>query len=236
MRHHTVRRSARRALTIGLSVLVLAALVLAGAYFLLPERTQASVPYASMEHGWNLILINSENQIPKDWDPELTTLANGQQVDSRIYPELQQMFDDMRAQEIYPVVASGYRTAEKQQELMDEKVQEFESQGYLHKLAQKEAKKWVNTVGCSEHQTGLAVDINADGIHSAGEEVYNWLAEHAWEYGFILRYPQGKTALTGTDYEPWHYRYVGKDDAAAIHQQGVCLEEYIAALDGAAAS
>lgn len=54
-----------------------------------------------------------------------------------------------------------------------------------------------------------------------------WLSVHAWEYGYILRYPEGKTALTGTDYEPWHYRYVGKDAAKAIHDQGICLEEYL---------
>ena len=112
------------------------------------------------------------------------------------------MFDDMRAQDVYPVVASGYRTAEKHQELMDERIEEYKSQGYVGRFARNEAKKWVNTVGCSEHQTGLAVDINADGVYSTGEDVYNWLAENAWQYGFILRYPQGKTQLTGTDYEP----------------------------------
>ena len=80
---------------------------------------------ASMEHGWNLILVNWEYKIPKDWKVELTELSNGQSVDSRIYPDLQQMFDDMRAQEVYPVVASGYRTAKKQRELMDDKVDSF---------------------------------------------------------------------------------------------------------------
>ena len=94
--------------------------------------------------------------------------------------------------------------------------------------AKKDAKKWVNPVGYSEHQTGLAVDINADGVTSTGEEVYTWLKEHAWEYGFILRYPDGKTNITGTDYEPWHYRYVGKDAAKVIHKKGISLEEYLA--------
>ena len=80
---------------------------------------------ASTEYGWNLILVNQDYKVPKDWDIELTELSNGQSVDSRIYPDLQQMFDDMRAQGVYPVVASGYRTAEKQQELMDEKIDEL---------------------------------------------------------------------------------------------------------------
>ena len=96
--------------------------------------------------------------------------------------------------------------------------------------AQAEALKWVNQVGYSEHQSGLAVDINADGIHSAGYEVYDWLAQNAWQYGFILRYPEDKTDITGTSYEPWHYRYVGVEAAQAITQQGVCLEEYLGAV------
>ena len=59
-------------------------------------------------------------------------------------------------------------------------------------------------------------------------EVYAWLKDHVWEYGFILRYPDGKTKFTGTDYEPWHYRYVGKDAAKEIYKKGLCLEEYLA--------
>lgn len=177
---------------------------------------------------WNLILVNQDHAIPDNWSQELTTLSNGTQVDSRIYPELQQMFDDMRAQGVYPVVASGYRSAEKQQSLMDDKIKEFIDQGESTAQAKQDAKKWVNPVGYSEHQTGLAVDINADGVNSTGEEVYTWLKDHAWEYGFILRYPDGKTDITGTDYEPWHYRYVGKDAAKKISQKGLCLEEYLA--------
>lgn len=121
---------------------------------------------ASTEYGWNLILVNDDYKVPKDWDIELTELSNGQSVDSRIYPDLQQMFDDMRAQGVYPVVASGYRTAEKQQELMDEKIDELKEQGYSNSEAKTEARRWVSVVGYSEHQTGLAVDINADGVNS----------------------------------------------------------------------
>lgn len=72
------------------------------------------------------------------------------------------------------------------------------------------ASEWVAAPGTSEHQLGIAVDINADKTKSTNDEVYTWLAEHAWEYGFILRYPKDKENVTGTGYEPWHYRYVGK--------------------------
>lgn len=186
---------------------------------------------ASTEYGWNLILVYDDYKVPKDWDIELTELSNGQSVDSRIYPDLQQMFDDMRAQGVYPVVASGYRTAEKQQELMDEKIDELKEQGYSNSEAKTEARRWVSVVGYSEHQTGLAVDINADGVNSTGNQVYKWLEKNAWQYGFILRYPSDKEDVTGTAYEPWHYRYVGKNAAEEIYHQGICLEEYITELE-----
>lgn len=121
-----------------------------------------------MEHGWNLMLVNQDYRVPRNYKVELTELSNGQSVDFRIYPPLQQMFDDMRAQEIYPTVASGYRTLKKQQSLLDEKIESFIAQGYSRSDATMEALKWVSAVGYSEHQTGLAVDINADGVNSTG--------------------------------------------------------------------
>lgn len=198
------------------------------------ERLPFGVRTAGLEHGWNLILVNAECGLPRGWENELTELSNGQRVDSRIYPALQQMFDDMRAQGVYPVVASGYRTAEKQRELVDEKVEGFLAQGISASDAKTEALKWVAAVGHSEHQTGLAVDINADGVHSYGQQVYDWLKQNAWRYGFILRYPADKTEITQTDYEPWHYRYVGEEAAAEMQETGVCLEEYVLGLNGAA--
>lgn len=183
---------------------------------------------ASGEGAWSLLLVNRTNPLPDDYQVEITQLSNGQSVDKRIYPALQSMFDDARADGVYPIVASGYRTAEKQQSLMEEKIAAFEAEGYTHDQAQKEAKDWVALPGTSEHQTGLAVDINADGIHSAGYEVYDWLARNAHRYGFIRRYPPDKTALTGISNEPWHYRYVGVTAATEMHQRGLCLEEYLA--------
>lgn len=206
-----------------------AAVVLCAIYFMGGIDSQGS-PASSPDHGWSLILVNAEHALAKNQEGELTTLSNGERIDTRIYPPLQEMFDAMRAQGVYPIVASGYRSKEEQQEQMDYKIEEFVSQGYSPSDAETEAKKWVAQVGHSEHQTGLAVDINADGINSAGQEVYDWLAENAWQYGFILRYPADKVEITQTDFEPWHYRYVGKEAAAEIARQEVCLEEYIEAL------
>ena len=188
---------------------------------------------ANEDHGWNLILVNRDHVIPDHYETELTELSNGQKVDSRIYPDLQDMFDEARSQGYGLFVASGYRTAEKQQQLLDEKTEAYEKEGNSRSEARRLAEQWVAVPGTSEHQLGLAVDINADTAYSTSEEVYAWLDENAWRYGFIKRYPADKTSITGTIYEPWHYRYVGKEAAREIHSQGICLEEYIEMLEKA---
>ncbi len=180
---------------------------------------------------WNLILVNREHPIPDGYEVELTKLSNGQSVDSRIYPALQQMFDDARADGVCPIVASGYRTAKEQQSLMDEKIADYKQEGDSPEEAKSKAEEWVAVPGTSEHQLGLAADINADGIHSAGNEVYEWLEKNAHRYGFVKRYPSDKTEITGTIHEPWHYRYVGVEAAAKMYRQGLCLEEYIESLE-----
>ncbi len=179
------------------------------------------------EENWTLILVNHEHPLPDNYSFEPVTLDNGEQVDSRIYPSLQKMFDDMRADGVYPMVASGFRTAQKQGEIMQQKVEAYRAQGYSEASARALAQEWVAAPGTSEHQTGLAVDINGDGVNSTSDEVYDWLVEHAHEYGFINRYPEGKSDITGIINEPWHYRYVGLSDAAQIKQSGLCLEEYL---------
>ena len=127
---------------------------------------------------------------------------------------------------VYPVVREGYRTEEEQQEILDDKIQTYINQGYSQSRAERTTKEWVALPGTSEHQLGIAVDINADKSKCSNEEVYAWLAENAYKYGFILRYPQGKLEMTGISYEPWHYRYVGEEAALEIYEQGICLEEY----------
>ena len=175
---------------------------------------------------WNLIVVNAWNELSEDYSVELTELSNGQKVDSRIYPYLQEMFDAAREEGVYPVVREGYRTAEEQQEILEDRIQTYINQGYSRSRAERTAKEWVALPGTSEHQLGIAVDINADKSMCSNEEVYAWLAENAYKYGFILRYPPGKQEITGTSYEPWHYRYVGVEAAQEIYEQGICLEEY----------
>lgn len=190
-------------------------------YFRLSNTHEIQVPKE-----WNLIVVNRWNELPEDYDVELTELSNGQMVDSRIYPYLQEMFDAARTEGVYPVVREGYRTAEEQQEILDDKIQSYINQGYSQVKAERTAKEWVALPGTSEHQLGIAVDINADKSKCSNEDVYGWLAENAYKYGFVLRYPLGKQKITGTSYEPWHYRYVGKEVAREIYEREICLEEY----------
>lgn len=181
---------------------------------------------ATMENGKLLILVNSENKVPKDYEPKLMTLTNGQQIDEEIYPSLQKMFDDMREQGYYPEVRSGYRSEENQEDIFENKFASFREQGYSKKEARELTEQWVAEPGTSEHETGLAVDINPDRDKS-GDEVYGWLNENAHKYGFIKRYPEDKTNITGISNEPWHYRYVGEKAAKEMKKENLCLEEYI---------
>lgn len=157
----------------------------------------------------------------------LLALAGGERVDERILPALQQLFDAARAEGLYPVVASGWRTGEEQRQIMEDKIEAYRREGYPELLARQAAAQWVAQPGTSEHELGLAVDINPDQTMGTGQELYDWLLEHAWEYGFIKRYPADKVNITGISNEPWHYRYVGQDAARAITEQGLCLEEYL---------
>lgn len=176
--------------------------------------------------GWNLMLVNSRYRIPDDYSVELIRLSNGEQVDSRIYPDLQEMFDDARGAGYSLFVRAGYRSEEDQENLMEDKIEAYRQEGYSQREAEHEAEKWVAKPGTSEHELGLAVDINAEG-QTDGNRLYQWLAEHSWKYGFILRYPAEKEEITGIDYEPWHFRYVGKQAAKEMYEKDLCLEEYV---------
>ena len=127
-------------------------------------------------------------------------------------------------------IASAYRSRRRQQELVDEDVKRYMAQGMDYREALAETYKQTMPAGCSEHETGLALDllcsenVNMD-ITQAEEPGNRWLTEHAHEYGFILRYPKEKEGITDISYEPWHFRYVGKEAATFLYEQGWTLEE-----------
>jgi zinc D-Ala-D-Ala carboxypeptidase len=193
-----------------------------------PTTAALSADELNAGDGWMQLLVNSSNAIPDGYAPtELTELSNGQSVDKRIYPSLQSMFDDARAQGVYPVVSSGYRTAKQQQSEMDDKIQEYIDDGKSEDEARALAATYVAQVGYSEHEAGLAIDIVAKANKSDDDTVWAWMKEHCAEYGFILRYPEGKEGVTGMSYEPWHFRYVGVEAAQKIMGAGITLEEYL---------
>lgn len=201
-----------------------------------PADEGAAADAASDEADGLLLLVNPWTPLPEDFLPgELVPVQNDQAVDARAYPDLQDMLGDMSQAGLSPLICSSYRSQERQQELYDNKVQRVMAEGASREAAQAEAARWVARPGTSEHQTGLAVDIVSlsnqmlDETQESTPE-FQWLAENAWKYGFILRYPSDKSEKTGIAYEPWHFRFVGKEAAEEMHDLGLCLEQYLESL------
>lgn len=196
------------------------------------EADNGLVMPGSGSENWQLTLVNPSHTLEAGYSIQLVELVNGQSVDERCYPDLQAMMDDCRAAGLSPYICSSYRTWEKQNRLFEENVRTLMAQGYSEEGARTETAKNIAIPGTSEHQLGLAVDIvdkNYQVLDEAQEDtaVQKWLMENSWRYGFILRYPTDKSDITGIVYEPWHYRYVGKEAAEAIYNEGICLEEYL---------
>lgn len=181
--------------------------------------------------GWNLILVNRNNCVPNNYKVDLTKLSNGKKVDSRIYPDLQNMFDNARTNGLSLFVREGYRTAKEQQQIMDDKIKKYQKDGHSKSEAKKLAEEYVAIPGTSEHQLGISVDINADTSKCSSDAVYTWLEKNAYKYGFIKRFSSDKTHITGVNDEPWHYRYVGEKAAKEMKEKGLCLEEYVEQLE-----
>lgn len=172
-----------------------------------------------------LILINRNNSIPENFEVDLTEVQDGEQVDKRIYIYLEEMLADAVKAGYDPEITSGYRPEEYQKEIFNNKVAEYRDAGHSKREAEKQASLQIAKPGHSEHETGLAVDINsADGN---SWELYGWLKENSFRYGFIIRYPYGKENITGISYEPWHLRFVGKESAEYIFRNNITLEEYL---------
>lgn len=177
---------------------------------------------------WNLTLVNSTHPVPDNWTIELKTLSNGRQIDVRIYEDLQAMFDAARAAGLTPKVNTAYRTYEDQKDMLVTKYRQQRNSGLSHEDAQIAALKWASYPGYSEHQLGLAVDINSsDQETCSNDRVWDWMKRNCQNYGFIWRYPGVKSHITGISNEDWHFRYVGKEAAVYIMTNQLCLEEYL---------
>ena len=176
---------------------------------------------------WMLRLVNKTHPIGQYVPPELVTLRNNTQVDARMYPYLQEMYDDMRMDGLKPITREAYRTYAQQEDIMQTRISKHKSEGHSDAEAKRLAEMYVAVPGASEHQLGLAVDVNSEDGNN--QPVYDWLQKNAYKYGFIQRYPADKSEITGYEAEAWHYRYVGTDAAKVIYETGITLEEYLGA-------
>lgn len=182
---------------------------------------------------WQLLLVNDWNPLPSGYDNDVsfTTVTGGKQMDSRVTDAVERMLKD--ASQYQLAVVSAYRPKDEQNTLYWRKVKQYTDKGYSDLDAQKVGGTIVKRPGFSEHNCGLAMDVGGSGDYTleetfANTPAYTWLIDHCADYGFILRFPQGKEDITGVIYEPWHYRYVGVEAARYIMDNDLCLEEYLA--------
>lgn len=184
------------------------------------------------EDMWCLILTNAEYPVPEDYEVELESIPGTEQsVDKRIYEPLMTMIGDMKDQGLSPIVCSGYRTLDKQEKLFNRKVLSFVKAGHTKEESYNLARQTISIPGSGEHCLGLAVDFYTRRYHKlerAFEDTpeSKWLVEHAQDYGFVMRYGENKTDITGIQYEPWHYRYVGVEAANYMKDNELSLEEF----------
>ena len=184
---------------------------------------------------WRLLLINKQHPIPDDYTFELGTIKGSMKCDIRIIDDLLAMLQAAKNDGINLVICSPYRDLNRQQVLFNRKIKAYMGKGMSYMDAYKISSQAVTVPGASEHQIGLALDIVCDSYFSLNEgfgdtEAGKWLEEHSCEYGFTLRYPKGKEYITSIEYEPWHFRYVGKEAATVMKEKGICLEEFVDSL------
>lgn len=182
-----------------------------------------------------LLLVNPWNEVPEGYSVELDTVE-GYLVDRRAAAALAQMLSDCRAAGFEPIICSAYRTQDYQEMLYRNKILRLLAEGVPNKDAPTIAARSVALPGTSEHQLGLAVDLISETYTNLDQwqertEVQQWLMANCYDYGFILRYPNGTSDTTGIIYEPWHYRYVGTATAAAVKATGLVFEDYLKTLE-----
>lgn len=180
---------------------------------------------------WRLVLINKQNSIPEDYTFQLGIIRGSMQCDKRILEDLLAMLEAAEEDGVNLTICSPYRDLEYQQMLFNRKIKRYMNRGMSYMEAYQLSSQAVTVPGASEHQIGLALDIVCNSYMSLDEgfgdtKAGKWLAANSCRFGFILRYPKGKEDITGIEYEPWHFRYVGKTAAPVIMEQGITLEEF----------
>ena len=211
-------------------------------YYLLSDGTPATgrqeiegKTYFFTPKGIEVLLTNKSHPLGSDYKPALVEVEDDFMVDATCLPALQAMLKAMRSEGLYPLFSSAYRSIGDQTYIYQRYVNRYKAEGYTSAQAKAMTENYVAPPGTSEHHTGLAVDIVGwDYFYGtrvgSTRAVQTWLAEHCWEYGFILRYTAEKKALTGFSAETWHFRYVGTAVSMDMKDTGLCLEEYLGAV------
>ena len=180
-----------------------------------------------------LVLVNPWNPVSESgYVPKLVDLEDGLKADRVCAEEAKRMLADCRAAGLRPKVLYAYRSVDDQLDMYDREVQKLVDGGWSPGNAEAEVSRMIAQPGRSEHEIGLALDIVDETFpetsdRQAQTDVARWLADNAWRYGFILRYPEGAEEATGYSWHAWHYRYVGEDAAQNMHSLGITLEEYL---------
>lgn len=198
----------------------------------IPAYIPGNTDYPDDTSSWKLICLNKDRYIGSDVEKSISlsyVAGSGERMDSRAAAAYEDMYAAAANDGFYLTPCSGYRSYSTQKRLYYEFVNDYISQGYSQAEAEDLASKRRNPPGSSEHNIGICMDIicAASSADFENTEEYAWLCENAADYGFILRYPEDKVDITGVKFEPWHWRYVGVENAASIKASGLCLEEYL---------
>lgn len=186
-----------------------------------------------LQNSYNLlVLVNKDHALPEDYYLERRTICQGRlEAADVLYDDLVEMLADAKKEGHQFYIASAYRSAVHQQQLLDNDIKKWMKTGKSYISALEETHRQVMPAGYSEHETGLALDFlsSENSNLDVTQEICpgnQWLRAHCMEYGFILRYPKGKEEITGIDYEPWHLRYVGREAARYLAKNHLTLEEF----------
>lgn len=193
------------------------------------EKKPATVIPITDAEKWNLAIINTKYPLPDSYAPTLSNAINGSniQLDSRVSEHYAEMYAAAKLSGCVLTPYSGYHTYALQETTYNRKVNFYVNKGMSAEEANQKASAQVLPAGCSEHNAGISMDIVSASSDFINTKEYKWLCENAHNYGFILRYPEDKTAITGMNFEPWHWRYVGTQAAKEMKEKNQCLEEYL---------
>ena len=181
---------------------------------------------------WATTLISKKYPLGKTYSPTLAPVIDGSSVtaDTRVADAYKLMYADALKEGLVLTPYSAYCSYSRQQTNYENKVQAFVLQGMTEDEAKANAEKRIEPAGCSENGAGLSVDIVSASAGFSSTDEYKWLVNNAHKYGFVLRYPEDKTDITGIIYQPWHWRYVGIEVANEMKSNNLCLEEYLGVI------